>query len=72
LKGCVGVVRQARAAGGCLDYAQWADLVEPDRINVYERWDSRASPSAFRGPGPSSQQRAAIQAVQVCEYEANG
>jgi hypothetical protein len=26
----------------------------------------------FRGSDPSSQQRAAIRAVQACEYEANG
>ncbi|BBX70011.1 hypothetical protein MPSYJ_34720 [Mycolicibacterium psychrotolerans] len=34
LTGCATVVRQARAAPGCLDFAISADLVDPGRINV--------------------------------------
>ncbi|BDX32039.1 hypothetical protein TUM20985_25860 [Mycobacterium antarcticum] len=35
LAGCVDVVRQARAAPGCLDFAVSPDLLDPSRINVY-------------------------------------
>ena len=38
----------ARAAPGCLDFAQSADQLEPDRINIFERWESDAHLEAFR------------------------
>jgi quinol monooxygenase YgiN len=40
LDGCREVVAAAREAPGCLDFALSADLLEPDRINVFERWES--------------------------------
>jgi len=69
LAGCVTVVEQARATAGCLDFAISADLVEPDRIDIFERWDSRAAVEAFRGSGPSEEQAAAILSASVAEYE---
>ena len=33
--------RLARAAPGCLDFVQAADQLDPTRINVYERWESK-------------------------------
>jgi len=42
----------ARQAPGCLDFAQSADPLEPDRVNVYERWESDEQLEAFRAlPG---------------------
>jgi hypothetical protein len=35
-------VAQARRAAGCLDFVVAADPLEPDRVNVYGRWDSEA------------------------------
>jgi quinol monooxygenase YgiN len=72
LQGCAGVVRAARAAPGCLDFAIGADLVEPGRINVVERWDSRAAVEAFRGSGPTDEQNAAILDASVAEYDVIG
>lgn len=69
LAGCVSVVDQARAAPGCLDFAIAADLVDPGRINVFERWESRAHVDAFRGSGPGEEQGAAMLAVSVAEYD---
>ena len=69
LTGCVEVVRQARAAEGCLDFAISADLLEPGRINIFERWQSHAAVDAFRGSGPSDEQGAAILAATVAEYD---
>ena len=51
LSGCVGVVRQARATAGCLDFALSADLIDAGRINILERWESRAAVEVFRGSG---------------------
>lgn len=52
LDSCRSVIEAARIAPGCLDYALGADLVEPDRVTVYERWTSRAAVESFRGAGP--------------------
>jgi len=69
LAGCVTVVEQARATAGCLDFAISADLVESDRIDIFERWDSREAVEAFRGSGPSDEQALAILSASVTEYE---
>jgi quinol monooxygenase YgiN len=69
LAGCVSVVDQARGAAGCLDFAISADLVDPGRINVFERWESQAAVEAFRGGGPSGEQGAAMLSASVAEYD---
>jgi quinol monooxygenase YgiN len=69
LSGCVDVVRQARRSPGCLDFALSADLLEPGRINIFERWESPAAVEAFRGGGPSDEQVRAIVSASVAEYD---
>jgi quinol monooxygenase YgiN len=66
---CTDVVEQARRAPGCLDFAISADLVEPSRINIFERWESRAAVNGFRGRGPSDEQHAAMLSASVAEYD---
>lgn len=68
LDGCAEVVRLARSAPGCLDFAITGDLLEPARVNVYERWASASSLESFRGSGPSGAQQAAILGAAVEEY----
>jgi quinol monooxygenase YgiN len=72
LSGCVEVVEQARRAAGCLDFALSADLIDPGRINIFERWESQAAVEAFRGSGPSDEQGAAIVSASVSEYDVAG
>jgi quinol monooxygenase YgiN len=72
LAGCNVVVEQARQAPGCLDFTISADLLDPGRINVFERWESPAAVEAFRGSGPSDDQSAAIVAASVAEYDVAG
>ena len=72
LAGCALVVEQARAATGCLDFAITADLLDPGRIDVYERWESQAAVQAFRGGGPSDDQAAAMLSASVAEYDVAG
>ena len=67
--GCVSVVEQARRTAGCLDFAITADLVDPGRVNIFERWASRAAVETFRGSGPSDEQGAAILSGSVAEYD---
>lgn len=72
LASCAGVVEAARAASGCLDFAISADLVDPGRINIFERWASQQAVEAFRGNGPSDDQGAAIVSADVAEYDITG
>jgi quinol monooxygenase YgiN len=72
LAGCASIVEQARATAGCLDFAITADPIDPGRINVFERWESRAAVEAFRGSGPDDEQGAAILSASVAEYDVAG
>ncbi len=69
LAGCVEVVVAARRAPGCLDFAITADLVDPGRIVVLERWATQADVEAFRGSGPADEQSAAVLSASVAEYD---
>lgn len=69
---CAPVVSAARLAPGCLDFAIGADLVDDGRINVFERWADADALAAFRGDGPSDDQRAAIESADVAEFEVVG
>jgi quinol monooxygenase YgiN len=69
LAGCADVVEQARRTPGCLDFSIAADLLDPGRINVHERWESQAAVEAFRGSGPSDEQGAAVRDASVAEYD---
>lgn len=69
LADCVGVVEQARRAPGCLDFVITADLVDPGRIDILERWESQSAVEAFRGSGSSDEQGAAMLSASVAEYD---
>jgi quinol monooxygenase YgiN len=69
LVGCKAVVQRARRTQGCLDFAISADLLDPSRIDVFERWESQAAVDAFRGSGPSDEQQASIVSASVSEYD---
>jgi len=70
LDGCHEVVAAAREAPGCLDFALSPDPLEPDRINVFERWESASALEAFRGSGPPDDQLTQLHEINVSEYEA--
>lgn len=69
LAGCVAVVELARRTPGCLEFSLSADLLDPARIVVLERWESPADVAAFRGSGPSDEQAAAIVSASVAQYD---
>jgi quinol monooxygenase YgiN len=69
LLGCNPVVEQARRSQGCLDFVMGADLLDPGRINIFERWTSRAAVEKFRGSGPSDEQQDSIVSASVSEYD---
>jgi quinol monooxygenase YgiN len=63
-------IELARSAPGCRDFVVAADPLDPERVNVYERWDDRASLHAFRGEGPEDELGALIVSAHVDEFEA--
>jgi quinol monooxygenase YgiN len=69
LAGSVSVVENARRADGRLDFSVTADLRDPGRVNLFERWESQAAVKAFRRSGPSNKQRAAMLSASVAEYD---
>ncbi|MEV6431754.1 antibiotic biosynthesis monooxygenase family protein [Nocardia sp. NPDC051463] len=69
LDSCREVVELARATEGCLDFSLGADLVEPDRVNVYERWSTRSALDRFRGAGTEGDLGAQILGAEVSEFD---
>jgi quinol monooxygenase YgiN len=69
LAGSISVVEKARRADGCLDFAITADLIDPGRVNLFERWESQAAVETFRRRGPRNTQGAATLSVSVAEYD---
>jgi quinol monooxygenase YgiN len=69
LAGCVSVVEKARGTAGCLDFAITADLIDPGRVNIFERWESQAAVKAFRKSASRNKQGAAMLSASVAEYD---
>ena len=69
LAGSVGVVERADRAAGCLDFAITADLIDPGRVNLFERWESQAAVATFRRSAPRNKQGAAMLSASVAEYD---
>ena len=69
LAASVVIVEQARAAPGCLDVAITGDLIDPGRVNIFERWESQAALEAFRRNGPPFEHGTAMLSVSVAEYD---
>jgi quinol monooxygenase YgiN len=61
-------VTDARRAPGCRDFVVAADPIEPDRVNVYEEWDSDAQLEAFRGTGPGPELTKIIERAEVSRH----
>jgi quinol monooxygenase YgiN len=64
-------LRQARTAAGCLDYVVAADPIEPDRVNIYERWESEAHLSAHLA-GIAQAPMPDVRGVEVVRYDVSG
>ncbi len=69
LAGSMSVVEKARRADGCLDFAITADLLDPGRVNLFERWESQAAVKTFRRKAPRYKHRTPMLSVSVAEYD---
>jgi quinol monooxygenase YgiN len=66
LQARVPILQHARRAAGCLDFSLSADLLDPGRINVYERWRSPEDLLAYRaGGGPEVDETIEVTAADV-------
>jgi quinol monooxygenase YgiN len=69
LEGCRAVVEAARATPGCVDFSLSPDLIDLERINVFEQWESTDAVERFRGSGPSDDQQSMIVGARVVQHE---
>ncbi|MGA5303912.1 putative quinol monooxygenase [Nucisporomicrobium flavum] len=73
LGGLASAVRQVRTAPGCLDYVVAADPIEPDRVNIYERWESDAHLTAhLAGIGQTAPPMPDVRSVDIVRYDVSG
>lgn len=68
----LAAVIAARAVRGCLDFAVSADPVDPDRVNIFERWESEDALRAFRASGPNDDLFDDIVAASITEHTVGG
>jgi quinol monooxygenase YgiN len=61
-------VVQARRSPGCRDFVVGADPLEPDRVNVYEEWESEEALLTFRGDGPGEDLSSKIVRADVARH----
>ncbi|MEV0897112.1 antibiotic biosynthesis monooxygenase family protein [Actinoplanes sp. NPDC049802] len=73
LEAVADVAGSARKADGCLDFVQAADVLDPGRINVYERWESDEHLHRFReSGGDDGPQPPPIVGADVRKYRISG
>jgi quinol monooxygenase YgiN len=62
------VARLARSAPGCLDFVQAPDPIDPERINIYERWESDEHLQRFRTAGGPDLEIPPTRSADVLKY----
>ena len=59
----------ARGNDACEDFSVSPDPVDANRVNIFEKWRSRADLDAFRNAGPESHLFSLVDTYDVHEYE---
>jgi hypothetical protein len=66
-------MREARAEAGCIDYVLSADPLEPGRVYLFERWESKEhlAPHLARmsAPRPADADAVPVLASELLQYE---
>ena len=61
----------ARKNEDCEDFSVSPDQIDPNRVNIFEKWKSRSALDAFRHAGPESDIFSLVESFDVNEYEVN-
>lgn len=64
----LAAVAQARETSGCHDFVVAADPLEPDRVNVYEEWETEEALLSFRNDGPDQALNELIVQIKVSQH----
>ena len=59
----------ARNSDSCDDFAVSPDPINPNRVNVYEKWTTREALESFRSSGPSDDIFSLVESFDVSEFE---
>jgi hypothetical protein len=68
----VELMRASRAEAGCITYAFMADPIEPGRVQLFERWESKDALAAHLGAlrsGPRPSGDVKILGAEIQQYE---
>lgn len=65
----VAMMEASRAEAGCLKYAYAADLAEPDRLHVVERWADQAALDAHFASAHMAAFNAAFAGASIVEAQ---
>jgi quinol monooxygenase YgiN len=71
LEAVADVALQARQAPGCYDFVQSPDPIDPERINIFERWEGDDVLMSFRTAGyegSESQPTPDLLGAEVAKY----
>ena len=62
------LIHRARQAPGCLDLAITADPLDPTRVNVFERWQSKGHLDEWRAVARAPRSKIKLGSVDVMMY----
>jgi quinol monooxygenase YgiN len=68
LTDALATISAARNTQGCIDFQLSADPIDPQRINIFEHWETLEAVEAFRGTGPSDDQQTVITGAEVYQH----
>tara|TARA_R110000787_G_scaffold254568_1_gene359857 strand:+ start:2257 stop:2532 length:276 start_codon:yes stop_codon:yes gene_type:complete len=69
VKKSLEAVLLARENEACEDFSVSPDPIDMNRVNIFERWESRSSLDEFRNSGPESDIFSLVEEFDVKEYE---
>lgn len=64
-------ISQARKLSACEDFSVSPDPIDENRVNIFEKWQSRTSLDAFRNSRPDNGLFSLVESFEVNEYEIN-
>jgi quinol monooxygenase YgiN len=59
----------ARNTEGCIDFAVCPDLIDPDRVNIFEQWTNAEALRAFREDGPGEDISGLVRQFDIKKYD---